>query len=201
MLLIVGAVIAIIALILIFTFIYFIKVWLRALVSGAHVAMIQLIGMKLRGVPPKLVIEARIATLKAGIDIDTDSIEAHYLAGGNVINVIEALINADKASIKLDFKQAAAIDLAGRNVKEAVGFSVKPKVIDCPDPTKGTAMLDAVAKDGIRLLVKARVTVRTDLSRLVGGAGEDTHYRPCRPRHCQCHRVFGNVQKCAGKSG
>ena len=163
--------------------------------------MIQLIGMKLRGVPPKLVIEARIATLKAGIDIDTDSIEAHYLAGGNVINVIEALINADKASIKLDFKQAAAIDLAGRNVKEAVGFSVKPKVIDCPDPSKGTAMLDAVAKDGIRLLVKARVTVRTDLSRLVGGAGEDTIIAPCRPRNCQCHRVVGNIQKCAGKSG
>ncbi|MBN1270441.1 MAG: flotillin-like FloA family protein, partial [Kiritimatiellae bacterium] len=101
-------------------------------------------------------------------------LEAHYLSGGNVINVVQALIAADKANIDLAFQQAAAIDLAGRNIFEAVQTSVKTKVIDCPDPTKGTTMLDAVAKDGIRLLVKARITVRTNLDRLVGGATEDT---------------------------
>jgi uncharacterized protein YqfA (UPF0365 family) len=101
-------------------------------------------------------------------------LEAHYLAGGNVINVVQALIAADKANIDLSFQQAAAIDLAGRDVYDAVRTSVNPKVIDCPDPAKGTTMLDAVAKDGIRLLVKARVTVRANLERLVGGATEDT---------------------------
>jgi uncharacterized protein YqfA (UPF0365 family) len=106
--------------------------------------------------------------------LETNMIEAHYLAGGNVINVVQALIAADKANIDLGFQQAAAIDLAGRDVFDAVRTSVNPKVIDCPDPAKGTNMLDAVAKDGIRLLVKARVTVRANLDRLVGGATEDT---------------------------
>jgi uncharacterized protein YqfA (UPF0365 family) len=142
--------------------------------SGAHVSLVNLIGMKLRGVPPRLIVDARIASVKAGIDLSTDDLEAHFLAGGNVINVVEALIAADKANIELSFKQASAIDLAGRNIKEAVGFSVLPKVINCPDPAQGSSMLDAVAKDGIRLLVKARVTVRTDLARLVGGATEET---------------------------
>jgi uncharacterized protein YqfA (UPF0365 family) len=130
--------------------------------------------MKLRRVSPGLIVDARIRLVKAGLEMDTDPIEAHYLAGGNVINVVQALIAADKANIPLSFQRAAAIDLAGRDVYEAVRISVNPKVIDCPDPSKGTVMLDAVAKDGIRLLVKARVTVRTNLERLVGGAMEET---------------------------
>lgn len=171
---IVAAVLIVIALIFAFVFISFLKVWLRALVSGAHISLINLIGMKLRGVPPRLVVHGRIAAMKAGLQVDSDLMEAHFLAGGNLIRVIEALIAADKADIDLSFAKAAAIDLAGRNVKEAVGYSVLPKVINCPDPATGTSMLDAVARDGIRLLVKARVTVRTDLERLVGGATEDT---------------------------
>jgi uncharacterized protein YqfA (UPF0365 family) len=122
-----------------------------------------------------LIVDARIRLIKAGLNLSTDIIEAHYLAGGNVINVVQGLIAADKANIDLSFQKAAAIDLAGRDVYEAVRTSVIPKVIDCPDPQKSNAnMLDAVAKDGIRLLVKARVTVRTNLEQLVGGAGEET---------------------------
>jgi uncharacterized protein YqfA (UPF0365 family) len=169
-----ASIVAVILLVIVFIFLSFLKIWLRALVAGAHVTLVNLVGMKLRGVPPRLIVDASIAGLKAGLDIDTDSMEAHFLAGGNVITVIEALIAADKADIELSFQKAAAIDLAGRNVKEAVGYSVLPKVIDCPDPAKGNPMLDAVAKDGIRLLVKARVTVRTNLERLVGGATEET---------------------------
>jgi uncharacterized protein YqfA (UPF0365 family) len=119
-------------------------------------------------------VDARIRLVKAGLELATDPLEAHYLAGGDVINVVNALIAADKAAIDLTFQRAAAIDLAGRDVLDAVKTSVNPKVIDCPDPSKGTTMLDAVAKDGIRLLVKARVTVRANLDRLVGGATEDT---------------------------
>ncbi|HBA83952.1 MAG TPA: hypothetical protein DCZ95_07665 [Verrucomicrobia bacterium] len=161
-------------LILLFVFMYFLKVWIRAAMSGARVSLFNLLGMKLRSVAPTLIVDARIRLVKAGLDQDTDSLEAHYLAGGNVINVVQALIAADKANIELSFQRAAAIDLAGRDVYDAVRTSVNPKVIDCPDPTKGTTMLDAVAKDGIRLLVKARVTVRANLARLVGGATEDT---------------------------
>lgn len=167
-------VLAIIALIILGLFFYFLKVWIRAWMSGAHVSLFNLVGMKLRNVPPTLIVDARIRAVKAGLDLDTDALEAHYLAGGNVINVVQALIAADKANIDLSFQRAAAIDLAGRDVYDAVRTSVNPKVIDCPDPSKGTTMLDAVAKDGIRLLVKARVTVRANLERLVGGATEDT---------------------------
>jgi uncharacterized protein YqfA (UPF0365 family) len=152
----------------------FLGVWIRALFSGARVTFGALVGMKLRRVPPALIVDARIRLVKAGLDLPTDALEAHFLAGGDVINVVNALIAADKARIELPFKQAAAIDLAGRDVLDAVKTSVNPKVIDCPDPSKGTTMLDAVAKDGIRLLVKARVTVRANLDRLVGGATEDT---------------------------
>ncbi|OQA27198.1 MAG: SigmaW regulon antibacterial [Verrucomicrobia bacterium ADurb.Bin345] len=155
-------------------FFYFLKVWVRAWMSDARVSLFNLVGMKLRGVAPTLIVDARIRLVKAGLELGTDDLEAHYLAGGNVINVVQALIAADKATIDLTFKRAAAIDLAGRDVYDAVRTSVNPKVIDCPDPTKGTTMLDAVAKDGIRLLVKARVTVRANLERLVGGATEDT---------------------------
>jgi uncharacterized protein YqfA (UPF0365 family) len=151
------------------------SVWFRALVSGASVKLLALIGMKIRKVPITRVVDARIKAVKAGLSLSTDMLEAHYLAGGNIINVVQALIAADKANIELSFQKAAAIDLAGRNILEAVGTSVNPKVIDCPDPSKSASgMLDAVAKDGIRLLVKARVTVRTNLERLVGGATEET---------------------------
>ncbi|HOW97212.1 MAG TPA: flotillin-like protein FloA [Kiritimatiellia bacterium] len=165
---------AIAVLVLIGLFFYFLKVWIRAAMSGARVSLFNLVGMKLRRVPPTLIVDARIRMVKAGMDLQTDPLEAHYLAGGNVINVVQALIAADKANIDLSFQRAAAIDLAGRDVYDAVRTSVNPKVIDCPDPAKGTTMLDAVAKDGIRLLVKARVTVRANLERLVGGATEDT---------------------------
>jgi len=155
-------------------FFSFLGTWIRALTSGARVGLFTLVAMKLRRVPPKIIVDARIRMVKAGLELSTDVVEAHYLAGGNVINVVQALIAADKANIRLDFQRAAAIDLAGRDVYDAVRTSVNPKVIDCPDPTKGSTMLDAVAKDGIRLLVKARVTVRANLDRLVGGATEDT---------------------------
>jgi uncharacterized protein YqfA (UPF0365 family) len=163
------------AFILLGIFFYFLKVWVRALMSGARVSVTALVGMKLRRVPPTLIVDARIRLIKAGLSLSTDMLEAHYLAGGDVINVVNGLIAADKASIELDFKKAAAINLAGRDLYDAVRTSVIPKVIDCPDPQKSQAtMLDAVAKDGIRLLVKARVTVRTNLEQLVGGAGEET---------------------------
>ena len=167
-------VLGVIAFVLIITFVSFFSVWIRAFMSQAYVGFFNLIGMSLRKVPPKVIVDARIRSVKAGLPIETDPLEAHYMAGGNVINVVQALIAADKANIPLNFQHAAAIDLAGRDVYDAVRTSVNPMVIDCPDPTKGSGMLDAVAKDGIRLLVKARVTVRANLERLVGGATEDT---------------------------
>ncbi len=166
---------AIAIIVFIFVILYFLKVYIRALMSGARVSLGSLVGMKLRRVPPELVVDARIRLIKAGLTIGTDDIEAHYLAGGNVINVVQALIAADKANIELSFQRAAAIDLAGRDIFDAVRTSVYPKVIDCPDPEKTSGgMLDAVAKDGIRLLVKARVTVRMNLDQVVGGATEET---------------------------
>lgn len=166
--------VAVIVLIFLGFFLYFLKVWVRAWASRAPVSLANLIGMKLRGIPPALVVDARIRLVKAGIEIDTASLEAYYLQGGNVINVVEAIIAADKAGFNLSFERACAIDRAGRDIREAVAMSVTPKVIDCPDPTKGASMLDAVAKDGIRMLVKARVTVRANLEKLVGGAMEET---------------------------
>mgnify|MGYP003587124364 FL=1 len=165
---------AIVVVILLSLFFYFLKVWVRAWMSGAYISLLNLLGMKLRNVPPTLIVDARIRAVKAGMELSSDQLEAHYLAGGDIINVVLALIAADKANIELTFQRAAAIDLAGRDVYDAVRTSVNPKVIDCPDPSKGVTMLDAVAKDGIRLLIKARVTVRANLARLVGGATEDT---------------------------
>ena len=170
--LIVLAVLAV--LIIVILFFAFLKIWVRAWMSGAYVSLFNLLGMTLRGVKPALIVDARIRSVKAGLALNTDQLEAHFLAGGDVINVVQALIAADKANIDLSFQRAAAIDLAGRDVYDAVRTSVNPKVIDCHDPAKGATMLDAVAKDGIRLLVKARVTVRANLARLVGGATEDT---------------------------
>lgn len=170
-------VLAIIILIILSFCIRFIGLWFRAAVSKAPVALLSLVGMWIRRVKPGLIVDARIQLVKAGLSLDADSLEAHYLAGGDVINVVNALIAADKANIDLNFQRAAAIDLAGRDVLEAVRTSVNPKVIDCPavgTGSQGTGMLDAVAKDGIRLLVKARVTVRANIERLVGGASEET---------------------------
>jgi len=167
-------VLAIPVLILFGIVIFFIKIWVRAWASGAPVSVFSLVGMKLRRVPPALVVDARIRLVKAGLQVDTATLETHYLQGVDIPNVVEAAIAANKAGYDLVYDQAAAIDRAGRDILDAVRTSVNPKVIDCPDPAKGTAMLDAVAKDGIRLLVKARVTVRTNLGRLVGGATEET---------------------------
>ena len=148
------------------------NLWVRALFAQARVRVIDLIGMKLRRVPPTQVVLTYISAVKAGLNLSTGMLEAHFLAGGSIRNVVRALIAAEKANIEISFQQAAAIDLAGRNIVDAVQTSVNPKVIDCPDPNKTTGgMLDAVAKDGIRLLVKARVTVRTNLERLIREAG------------------------------
>jgi len=148
--------------------------YIQALASGAPISLIQLVGMTLRRVNARVIVESRIMAKKAGLEIDTPLLEAHYLAGGNVSNVVRALIAANKANIDLGFNQACAIDLAGRDVLDAVRTSVTPKIIDCPDPKRGRDTIDGVAKDGIQLKVKARVTVRTNMQRLVGGAREET---------------------------
>lgn len=144
-----------------------ISLWFQSLVSGAQVGLLNIIFMRFRKVPSKLIVESKIMAVKAGIDISTDELESHYLAGGNVMRVVQALIAADKANIPLIFKRAAAIDLAGRNVLEAVQMSVNPKVIETP-------LVAAVAKDGIQLKAISRVTVRANIDRLVGGAGQET---------------------------
>ena len=144
-----------------------VPLWVAAWASGAHVGMFTLVAMRLRRVPPGTVVTARISAVKAGLDISINDLEAHYLAGGNVVRVVNAMISADKANIPLPFQRAAAIDLAGRNVLEAVQMSVLPKVIQTPK-------IAAVAKDGIQLIAVCLVTVRTNIDRLVGGAGEET---------------------------
>jgi uncharacterized protein YqfA (UPF0365 family) len=159
-------------------FFSFFSVFLRAWLAGAYVGMINLVAMRLRQVPYGLVVDARIRAKKAGIDVTIDEVEAQYLAGGNVIACVHALIAAQKAGILLDWKRSCAIDLAtkgsGKSVEEAVRTSVDPKVIDCPNPASGRTTIDGVAKDGIQVKVKARVTVRTHLDRFVGGAKEET---------------------------
>jgi len=162
-------IIAIVALIVLWFISYFIPVglWFSALVSGVRISLIQLVLMRFRKVPPSVIVNQMIAGTKAGLNLQANDLEAHFLAGGNVPNVVTALISAQKANIALDFKMAAAIDLAGRNVAEAVQMSVNPKVINTPP-------VAAVAKDGIQLIAKARVTVRANIKQLVGGAGEDT---------------------------
>jgi uncharacterized protein YqfA (UPF0365 family) len=152
----------------------FFGLWLRAVLSDAHTSYTSLIGMSLRKVHPGTIVNSRIMATKAGLQVHTDELEAHYLASGNVVRVVQALIAANKANIALTFARAAAIDLAGRDVLEAVQTSVNPKVIDAPDPQKGKETVDAVAMDGIQVKAKAKVTVRANLDRLVGGATEDT---------------------------
>lgn len=141
--------------------------WISSLASNVRIGILNLVGMKLRRVKPAKIVNPLIKARKAGLNLSVNQLEAHYLAGGNVDNVVNALIASERAGIDLQFEKAAAIDLAGRNVLEAVKMSVNPKVIETPN-------VSAVAKDGIELLVKARVTVRADLERLVGGAGEAT---------------------------
>jgi uncharacterized protein YqfA (UPF0365 family) len=156
------------------------KLWFQAYMSSADVSMLSLIGMGFRQVNSRVIVQAKIMAAQAGLDINrisgisTKRVEAHYLAGGNVTNVILAIISAHRAGIPLDFDRAAAIDLAGRDVLDAVRTSVSPKIIDCPDARSGKPVLSAVACNGIELLVKARVTVRTNLTQLIGGATEDT---------------------------
>ncbi|HEY9155922.1 MAG TPA: flotillin-like protein FloA [Opitutaceae bacterium] len=176
---IVAAVVGFIAfLIVVGIFLSFFTVWLRAWLAGAWVNPLNLVAMRLRQVPYGLVVDARITARKAGIDISIDEIEAHYLAGGNVVPTVQAIIAAQKAGILLNWQRACAIDLAtkgsGKSVVEAVRTSVDPKVIDCPNPESGRTTIDGVAKDGIQVKVKARVTVRTHLDRFVGGAKEET---------------------------
>jgi uncharacterized protein YqfA (UPF0365 family) len=155
--------------ILFFIFLYFVPVnlWITALFSGVKVGLFELVFMRIRKVPPRVIVESLITSTKAGLQLTTSELETHYLAGGNVPNVIRALISADKANISLSFKQATAIDLAGRDVFQAVQISVNPKVITTPK-------VAAVAADGIQLIAVARVTVRASIAQLVGGAGEDT---------------------------
>jgi uncharacterized protein YqfA (UPF0365 family) len=158
---------AILAALIVVLYLIPLRLWIAAWSSGAYVGLVTLIGMRLRRVPPGTVVTARISAVKAGLAIPIDELEAHFLAGGNVVRVVNALISADKANIAMPFKRAAAIDLAGRDVLEAVKMSVLPKVIE-------TARIVAVAKDGIQLIAVSRVTVRTNIDRLVGGAGEET---------------------------
>ncbi len=150
-------------------FLYYVPLglWLSALVSGVRISLLQLILMRVRKVPPQVIVNALINANKAGIHLERDQLEAHFLAGGKVHTVVNALISAEKANIDLDFKAATAIDLAGRDVFEAVQVSVNPRVINTP-------AVAAMAKDGIQLIAKARVTVRANITRLVGGAGEET---------------------------
>jgi len=157
------------AIIFILLFLYFVPVnlWITAVFSNVRISIMNLILMRLRNVPPSIVVNAMINSTKAGLNVTTNEIETHYLAGGNVNNVIKALISADKANIPLTFKMATAIDLAGRDVADAVQLSVNPRVIDTPP-------VSAVAKNGIQLIVRARVTVRANINQLVGGAGEET---------------------------
>ena len=163
----IGLIILVIVALVIVLYLVPLNLWIAAWASGAYVGLATLVGMRLRRVPPGTVITARISAVKAGLSIPLNDLEAHYLAGGNVVRVVNALISADKANIPLPFQRAAAIDLAGRDVLEAVKMSVIPKVIETP-------RIAAIAKNGIQLIAVSRVTVRTNIDRLVGGAGEET---------------------------
>ncbi|MEE9394909.1 MAG: flotillin-like protein FloA [Planctomycetota bacterium] len=167
-------VLGIVAFMLFIFVVKYLNLYVRSLFSKAGIGIIELIGMSLRKVNANVIVDSRIRIVQSGLDTSRALIEAHYLAGGNVPNVVSALIAANRAGIDLDFEQAAAIDLAGRDILDAVRTSVNPKVIDCPEPGKGRGKISAVAGDGIELLATARVTVRANLSRLVGGATEDT---------------------------
>ena len=171
---IVAGIVLIILLIVFVLAFSFIKLYVQALTSGAKVSFIDLVGMSLRKINPNLIVAARIQATRAGLAIPQNEMESHVLAGGNLMRVINAMIAATKANIELTWKNATAIDLAGRDILEAVQTSVNPKVIDVPSAAMGRNTIDGVAKDGIQLKVKARVTVRTSIKSLVGGATEET---------------------------
>ena len=180
-LIIAGVVAAILAVVFVAVLLRYGALWFQAYMSGAHVNLLSLVGMSLRQVKPGMIVTARIMASQAGLDmrekvgISSARLEAHFLAGGNVMNVVCAIIAANRANIALDFDRAAAIDLAGRDVLDAVRTSVYPKVISCPEPHRnGKTTLSAIAHNGIELLVCARVTVRTNLDQLIGGATEET---------------------------
>ncbi|GAG03203.1 unnamed protein product, partial [marine sediment metagenome] len=169
-LVLIGLPIAVIVLMLVPLF----GLWIQALSARAGVGIFALIGMRLRRVNPRLIVLSRIQAVRAGLELTTEELESHFLAGGRPMNVVRALIAANRANINLGWQLATAIDLAGRDILEAVQTSVNPKVIDCPNPQSGKTTVDAVAKDGIQVKAKARVTVRANIDRLVGGATEET---------------------------
>jgi uncharacterized protein YqfA (UPF0365 family) len=162
-----GIILLVFVLVFVFAFMRYISLWISAILANVKISLLELFVMQLRNVPPSVIVNALVMAGKAGQVISKDELEAHFLAGGRVNAVVSALISADKANIPLTFKEATAIDLAGRDVFEAVQMSVNPKVIESPPVT-------AVAKDGIQLIAKARVTVRANIRQLVGGAGEET---------------------------
>ena len=178
--LVLGALLAggLVALILALVLLKFFATWFRARLANATVPWSSLIGMFFRKVPYSMITDSRITAVKAGLPFTSDQLEAHFLAGGDVTALVNACIAADKAGIDLSFDRACAIDLAtkdtGKNVEQAVNRSINPMVIDCPNPAAGVTKISAVAKDGIAVNVRARVTVRTNLDRFVGGATEDT---------------------------
>ena len=175
---ILGVIGIIAVLVVVFIVVSFFNVWLKALLSGAPVSLLTLVAMRLRRVPYAVLVEARITAVKAGIDLSIDEIETHYLAGGDVLQTVQGLINAQKAGIQMDWDQAVKIDLATKGTEksiiEAVRTSINPKVIDVPSPASGRTTIDGVAKDGIQVKVRARVTVRSNLDRYVGSAQEET---------------------------
>jgi uncharacterized protein YqfA (UPF0365 family) len=166
--------VAIAVLVFFLLFLKFFRLWLQAKLSRADVKFSELIGMWLRRVDTRTIVLSKITAIQAGLSLTTRDLESHYLAGGRVPNVVRALVAANRANIDLSLKTATAIDLAGRDILDAVQTSVNPKVIDCPDPEKSRGTIDAVAQDGIQLKAKARVTVRANIERLIGGATQET---------------------------
>ncbi len=169
-----GSLVVLFGVVLLVIFFSFLRLWVQCLLTGAQISIVDLIGMKLRNVDYAMIVRQKIALVQANVKINTRELEAHYLSRGNVPKTAAAVIAAHKAAMDLPWRTAAAIDLAGRDIIDAVKTSVNPKVIDCPDPSKGRLTLDGVCRNGIQLRVKARVTVRTKLDRLVGGATEET---------------------------
>ena len=167
-------VVGLVALLFLLLFLKFFRLWLQAKLSRADVKFSELIGMWLRKVDTMTIVRSKITAIQAGLTLTTRDLESHYLAGGRVPNVVRALIAANRANIELSLQTATAIDLAGRDILDAVQTSVNPKVIDCPDPEKSRGTIDAVAQDGIQLKAKARVTVRANIERLIGGATQET---------------------------
>src|SRR6266496_3341391 len=169
-----GAILLLFGIFFMVIFFSFLRLWIQCLLTGAKISIWDLIGMKLRNVDYSMIVRQKIALVQAGVKISTPDLEAHFLSRGNVPKTATAVIAAHKAGMELPWRTAAAIDLAGRDVLDAVKTSVNPKVIDCHDPSKGRPTLDGMCKNGIQLKARARVTVRTKLDRLVGGATEET---------------------------